>query len=334
MVRSELGQLERLIGEVVKDEDVAQSEANLARMAEQVQAVADTCSGLKLKWVRELFSGVREPVLARYVQYHQAGVTSLSDQVSRKIPAGLAEDAGDPIHQYYFIVLTNLEALLRFLKQGFYKYFDGDYPVSIYRFRIQSEEISRSTAENEIALHQSGVDDNLITSITTSVTKKLSDAWESGISYRQFDHIKSVLSRVAQKVRENPDVTTIDVAHELYGRNFNSYYFLQWYKHRLSTMINAVAENEKLKIILQETKALEMIFVSGDVLFEPELPPINEQLLPWLRQQSPDPSNLSAIFKMNGHERMPLRFSVTQFAFFIRLCYLTGCFRSTTSPIF
>jgi hypothetical protein len=328
LVRSELYQLEKLIAEIVIDGQICGNECHAAGIAKQVHAVVESCSSLKLKWVHELFSSIKEPVLTRYIQYHQAGITSLSNQVSLSIPPDFFQGIGNQLHQFYFTVVTKLEELLQFLKLGFYKYFDKDYPVSADRCRVQAEEIRQFVAETAIALHESDIDPSLVNVLTLSVSNKLTDAKQSGISYRQLDTSQSIVALLRQKARDNSNMTTVEIAHELYRQNFNSYYFNQWYQEYLYRIINAVPEAKREATIIQEVKVLNAIFVERDKIFEPELPAINDQLLPWLRQLSSQQSglNLKAVFKINGNERMPLQFSVTQFALFIRLCYLEGCF--------
>jgi hypothetical protein len=328
LVKSELYQLEKLIGEIVNDEKVSGNERHPTGIAERIQSVIASCSNLKEKWVHELFRPVKEPVVARYVQYHQAGITSLSNQVSMRIPATYFQGIENQIHQLYFIVVSSLEDLLQFLKQGFYKYFDNDYTVSIDHCRVQAEQIHLLLAETQVTLRQSGIDAPLVSAVALSITHKLADAKQWGISYRQLDYYKSILRTISQQLSGHSGITTIRIAQELYRQNFNSYHFNQWYQVFLGSIINAASENKKETIILQEIKLLKLIFVAREKIFEPELPPINDQLLTWLQQLLPGQStpNLKEILKMNGHERMPLQFSVTQFALFVRLCYLEGCF--------
>lgn len=328
MVRSELYQLEKLIAEIVIDEQICGNECHAAGFAKQLQAIVDSCSSLKLKWVHELFSSIKEPALTRYIQFHQAGITTLSNQVSLSIPPAYFQGTGNQAHQLYFTVVTKLEELLQFLKQGFYKYFDQDYPVSAYRCRVQAEGTRQLLAETAIALHKSDIDPSLVNALTLSVNNKLTDANQSGISYRQLDNCQSILALIRQKARDNSSLTTVEIARELYRQNFNSYYFNQWYQEYFRKIINAVPEAQREATILQQVKELNAIYVERDKIFEPELPPVNDQLLPWVGEISPQQSslNLKDVLKMNGHERMPLQFSVTQFALFVRLCYLEGCF--------
>lgn len=328
MVKSELYQLEKLIGEIVGDEKISGNERHPVGIGEQIQSITASCTSLKEKWVHELFSSVKEDVLTRYVQYHQAGITSLSNQVSAMIPASYFQGIENQIHQLYYSIVSNLEELIQFLNQGFYKYFDNNYTVSIDRYRVQVEQIQLQLTEITITLHQSGIDTPLVNAVTVSINNKLADAKQSGISYRQLDYIKSMLDIIRQPVQNNSKQSTIGTAHELYRQNFNSYHFNQWYQEYLSAIINAVSEDKRETTILHEIKLLNSIFVERGKTFEPELPAINDQLLSWLQQLLPGQSslNLKAILKMNGHDRMPLQFSVTQFALFVRLCYLEGCF--------
>lgn len=327
MVKSELHQLEKLVGEIVSDE-VPVHERHLARIAGHVKSIIASCSSLKEKWVHELFSSGKEHVVTRYVQYHQAGVTSLSNQVSNKIPATAFRGLETQIFQLYFSVLSSLEDLLDFLKRGFYKYFDNDYNVSAERCRAEAEKINSLLAEISITLARYEIDTKLTEAFVLSVRNKLGDAKRSGISYRQLEYCKSVLDMINDQLTENSGISTIRIAQELYRHNFNSYQFNQWYQDYLNSIINATAENQREAAILQEIRELKSIFVERDKLFEPELPAINDQLLSWLQQLLPGQTalNLKAILKMNGHDRIPLQFSVTQFALFVRLCYLEGCF--------
>jgi hypothetical protein len=325
LVKSELYQLEKLIGNILNDEPGPGKEQ---QFSEQVKSILVYCESLKEKWTHELFHSVKEPVAARYVQYHQAGVTSLSNLVSLKIPAGYFKGIEDQIHQLYLMIVSHLEDLLRFLKQGFYKYFDHDYPVSIDYCRERCEKVRLLVAELTISLQHSGVDEALVSAISSSFTHKLADAKQSGISYRQLDYCSALPGITIQLLRDRPDIDTMGIAHELYRQNFNSYYFCQWYQGYYGSRINSAAENKKETVIRNEIKQLQLIFVKLQQIFEPELLPVHEQLIPWLQQLLPGQSGLTLKqpLKMNGHERMPLKFSVTQFAFFVRLCYLEGCF--------
>lgn len=130
--------MEKLIGEIVSDEQKKNDRGADSRFADQVKSVAAACASLKGRWVHELFSTVKEPVLTRYIQFHQAGIISLSDQISIRIPAAYFQGTEDQIYHLYHVVVSNIEELLEFLQRGFYKYFDSDHVASIEHCRIQT----------------------------------------------------------------------------------------------------------------------------------------------------------------------------------------------------
>jgi hypothetical protein len=328
LVKSELYQLEKLIAEIVSGEQKTNNGNPPAKFAGQVKSVVAVCTSLKGKWIHELFSSIKEHILTRYVQYHQAGITALSNLVSTRIPASYFQGPENQLYQLYYTVVRSLEELLEFLRQGFYKYFDSDYAVSTDHYRAHAEQISLRLEEVKPLLHKTGIDAALVESIVVSFNNRVTDAKQSGISYRQLNYCHNLLNIISQKVKEQPELATIELANELFRQNFNSYYFNQWYQNYLGTIISAAVENKREVTILAQVKLLGLQFVERHKLFEPELPPINEQLLLWLSQMLPAQSiaPIKDIFKVNGHTRMPLQFSVTQFALFVRLCYLEGCF--------
>jgi len=327
LVKSELHQLEKLVGEIIKNDRVPDNANQATRGLEQVRSVIAACASLKEKWVHELFSNIKEPVLTRYVQYHQAGITSLSNQVSVRIPSTFFQGIENSLYRLYYGVVNDLEELLRFLRQGFYKYFDYNFPVSTELCRVQSKEIFALLADIKAALEKSAVDALLIKAITLSIENRLIDARQSGISYRQLEYCQALLNSINQSISEQAELTTLSLWLQLYRQNFNSYYFNHWYQEYLSAIISGIAEPKKQAAVTVEIKQLKSIFVEQDKIFEPELLPINIQLLDWLQLFLPGAdANLKEVFKINGHERMPLKFSVTQFALFIRLCYLEACF--------
>ena len=327
MVKSELHQLEKLIGEIVSGEQKTNNGNPSSELAGRVETVIATCASLKGKWIHELFSSVKEHILTRYVQYHQAGITALSNQVSLLIPPSYSRGAESHPYQLYFTIVTNLEELLDFLRQSFYKYFDSDYLVSVYQNRLQMEQISAQLADLKHLFRNTKNDAKLAESIIISFNNRLSDGKQSGISYRQLSYCHTLLKLINQKINDNPGISTIEIASVLYRQNFNSYYFNQWYHNYLGAIIGAAEENKRETTILAEIKLLDLLYVEQHKIFEPELPAINEQLLPWLSRMLPtQPVTAKDISKINGHIRMPLQLSVTQFALFVRLCYLEGCF--------
>jgi hypothetical protein len=317
--------LEKEIGNILNDRPVTGKEHQFEA---QVKSVVTHCITLKEKWAHELFHSVKEPVAARYVQFHQAGVTALSNQLSVELPFAYFQGMEDKIHELYLTIVSNLESLLQFLRKGFYKYFDHDYPVSYEQCRERSEKINSLIVALTSALQESGIDEELISAIKLSFEHKLADANELGISYRQLDQCDTLAAMIPRLLNDVTNIGTITLARELYRHNFNSYKFKNWYQGYFSSRISTIAQSKKETAVRDEIDDFRAIFIKQELVFEADLPAISEQLIPWLQQLLPGQpgTDLKAAIKINGHERMPLNFSVAQFAFFVRLCYLEGCF--------
>ncbi|MCR8560359.1 hypothetical protein KXD93_22085 [Mucilaginibacter sp. BJC16-A38] len=327
MLKSELFQLEKLIGEIVNYYEISDSEASLKEVGTKTAHLAGICEGLRLKWVRELFSSVKETIILRYVQYHQAGIISLSDVVYAEIP-GLNENRySQQLNNFYNETINQLEGLLQFLEKSFYKYYDFDHVVSAELCRRESENILNLLKEVISKLVRAGIDQRLIEGLKTAISEKIDNALQSGISYRQVSYLSGILNLIRARTLRG-DFNTDVLAQLLYHQNFNSYYFERWYQSLLtSTIANASKKNKDI-VIQKELETLQSRFVEHGKSFHHELPAINDSLIAWLGLQYIGIQQLSAKItgKMNGHDRMPLNFSVAQFGLFIRLCYLEGCF--------
>lgn len=320
MVRSELHQLEELISEFLNGGQSRTKPVAAAKHAAFLRALAAQCALLKRKWVQNLFSAVKETVLLRYIHYHQAGVTGLANRVTR------AASNHGIIADLYAAVSSELAALVDFLKENFYAYFDKDHPVMLGRWASHTNEIMGLLAEVKNALPPVEADRSPIIALEAGIKAKLQEGHHTPLSYRQLENYTAMLESILLQHRGNAPLTTVVTFQELYRHNFNSYYFGRWYQHQQNTILSNLSAEQQAVHIRKEISLLEGIYVEPGNQFDPELPPVNSQLLAWLESLLPKADHHN-IVSVNGHERMPLQFSVAQFAFFIRLCYLEGCFQ-------
>ena len=330
MLKSELYQLEKFIGDVLNQEYHTDKLGHGKSMAEQVKSAKTLCSDLKQKWIHELFSSAKEQVITRYVHYHQAGITQLSNQISRQIPVlnFLSNEQADLL-QFYEQLLSELEQLLQFLSNNCYQYFDLDHKVSTYYCQRQHEKIVEFKEELK-AYSGIAVERALIEAIAISIEESAAEALTSGISYRQIDHILNVLRMVHQllNIVNEPSTNTLVLA--LYRQNLNSLHFYNWYQEHIIQRVHGSSGKEQEEMVIKEIKALSAIFVDSEKAFEPELPSIEQMFLPWLNERIIDGGKTNkTLVKQNGNGQLPLNLSVPQFALFIRIFYQAGCFPVT-----
>jgi hypothetical protein len=305
LVRSEIHQLEIVVAKILE-----KGEGGGAALAAQCEAVRD-------KFTHALFSPAKDSVLSRYVQFHQAGITALSNKLFRQLTQ--ANNSADA-------VILALESLNDFLKEKFYRFFDLDHPISAWRWHREVQEMTRQQASLEHLLSTSAIDPALAAAITTAFANKVKDSYQIMPGFRHVENHLFLLRAIISWLSTNTDLSTELLALELYRLNFNSYYFIQWYQDNILEKLEDVTDQKRPIIILNAHKRLKSVYVERERLFETDQLPIDEQLLSWFRSLLPGRPEVGAGNSIHGRERMPLQLSVHQFALFIRLCYLEGCF--------
>lgn len=331
MLKSELNKLENYISEIINKHKSLVDLTGQQQMTEQVKSVLEICNELKSKWTHELFSSVKEQVITRYVQYHQAGITQLSNQITGMIPVNDPRKSNSTGPEHFFgQILSELEELLSFLRHQLYHHFDLDYKTTSYSFRQQCAQIDdfrqklASYSENEIEIP-------LVEVIGISVREMTDDALQRGISYRQTGHTLNMLRMTHQLIHGVQGTTTGILAHSLYRQNLNTKWFLNWYRDHIQRQVNNIQSNQdQTNFLRQQINALEGVFVDPEKAFEPELPSTDLVLLPWLYEISGDyDKTLRTLNKTDIPVRLALNLSVPQFALFIRVFSKVGCFADT-----
>jgi hypothetical protein len=330
LLKSELYQLEKYVGDILSKEQEENTNRHPGKLEAELRNVQTLCHSLKTKWVHELFSSVKEHVIQRYVQYHQAGLTSLSNQISRRLASDDFQTANNIFYlDGYRQLLSDLESLLYFFKHSFYKYFDLDYKITVYQCHRKVSEFNEFAEDLKEPANLRPSLTPLISVLLSSIGDLYEEAHIEGISYRQAEHAVSLIRTAFHMLNVIKDIAPEDLAKSLYKQNFNTLYFFNWYKDFLTARISLSArEIGNEKAIKEEITALENLFVDPAKNLEPELPSIDFMIINWLKEQAPGkeqavPPETTKKFT-NG--QLALNLSVAQFAMFIRIFYQAGCF--------
>lgn len=328
MLRSELYELEKVVGAIFTETPTDSRPANRDNLAEQVRRVRTVCAELKHKWTQQLLSTAKDQIVKRYVQYHEAGIIQLSDQYS-----------GDASIIYFSSIQNNslfdginqeLEQLLDFLRHKFYQYFDVDHKISQHRCQKLGDDLRKHLIELKGKVPPE-IDKALVDTVIFSVEEMIEDAMYSGISYRQFDHVIGIL-RITDQLLNIVQATTTDIlARALYKQNFNTLHFQNWYKEAFSNKLAQLPDDmARQQLVDQELQRMASVFVNPDKVFESELASIDLILPAWLLDKKEKPER-PVFVKINGEGNFPLNLSVPQFAMFIRVFSQVGCFPVTNA---
>jgi hypothetical protein len=274
------------------------------------------CEKARNNWTTRIFSAAKDHVISRYVLFHQAGITQLSDRVDRANPALPAAGKSLFIQE----ILAELEQLLQFLRQRCYRFFDLDYHVSAYTVR-QEKLVIAAYLDQIAASATRGAAPELLSLLCADVEDYLADGQVSGLSYRRLAKIDGLLTLVLDELNRGDAATTERLVRILFKRNLNSHRFANWLRSHYQ---NRAGEPENR--IAREADALFDICVNPDDRFIRELPSIDEQILPWLRLQVTDVTTDPLAAYPGTDEQMRLVLSVPQFAMFVRVFHKNGCF--------
>ncbi len=325
MLKSVLYDIEKFVREAL---DLPDQTGKIPNKKES-GTIKSLCAKLKEKWIQGIFSSTREQVIARYIQFHQAGITRLSNDLSVRLAAiDFPEKDQHSQGLFYQEILIELELLLFFLWHECRPYFDLNYPVSLFHGKQQYDQVLEKLTVMETRA-RSIIDQSLLSVVSLSVKESAEEAIHTGISYRQLSRNIDLLRLMDRIFWKNPETSRMQLADLLYKNNLNTLRFFRWFRdHCLDQLHELPDRKDKEKWLHAEIKRLEVLFVDPKKPFEPELPAIDQQILPWLRLQLENtPRKMSKKTDgANGNGPMPLVLSVTQFAMFVRVFQQTGCF--------
>jgi hypothetical protein len=325
LLRSEIIELQKSVGALLENNSAATNASYQQHLAEQVTYIQNLCIDLKKKWTHELLSSAKEPVIKRYVQFHQAGIVQLSDRISAQMPAlNLADEASIIQRRAYLQVNSSLEEVLDFLRHQFYQYFDIDHKTTFYYCQLLKVKVADFEPDLKAYDHPA-VDNTLINVLLTSVEEIVTEGEVSGISYRLAEQALKLARFTHQLLFFGTNATTATLMRAFYQQNVNTFHFYHWYQVYISDKLALLKDQKDKQVILaREVEALSGIFVNPDKALQPELPATDIFIKQWVQEQI---SPKSGQTKMSaGTTQLPLNLSVPQFALFIRICYKTSCF--------
>lgn len=323
MLRSEITELQESVAELLQKYTTGKGSGFVNDLAGQTSAIAKLCAALKNKWTHELLTSAKDTVIKRYVQFHEAGLVELSDQITAAILPAEAAGANHAVRAELYRLLAKLENVLDFLRHQFYPYFDVDHKATFYHCQVlkQQFETVRPVFDEFVATAR---EPSLVNVMITSVDEVLEESMFTGISYRQATQVLNLAHMTHDLILAGKANTPL-LLRAFYQQNLNSFHFFHWYQVYISGLLAPMKDpKEKEALIGQQLAALVGNYVSRDKALQPELPPTDVFLMKWLREQTGTTDGTSTVTAET--EQLPLNLSVPQFALFVRLLYKTGCF--------
>jgi hypothetical protein len=319
LLKSELSNVEDCVGIIVNTKETI-SESGIADVqATLFERLVFACADLKQRMISEVFGPAKDHVIRRYVQFHQAGLITLSDvvfQQLRKVDVPLIPGRTELLIR----TLSALQQLLEFIAGQFYAYFDLIHGITQYESDLTSNQFRSKIETLAPSLERQPIDPSLVNVFFRSMEDSLDQLRVQTISYEQAIYVEQLLQLI-QLHLEDGDMDTQRFTALLYQQNFNSVYFESWYRQNHLTDQSGGKHNESKKLTIEPISQVLGISAGRK--------PLDMLLRDWLSdQQSAVQQSATRKIKQEAVvSRMPLILSVPQLALFVRLCYLEGCFQ-------
>jgi len=318
LLKSELSNLEACVGIILNNNEIIKSGGTSAGQGALYDQFHTACVELKQRMISEVFGPSKDHVIRRYVQFHQAGLITLSDiifQQVRKVDVPMVPGKSELLIR----VLNTLQELLDFIGQQFYPHFDVLHGISQYASDITSNNFRTKVETLAPLLERQPIDPSLVTVFYESMEECLDQLRLQPITYEQANYMDQLLKLVYFQLEEQT-IDTARFAGLLYRQNFNSTSFESWYRKYHLTVHNGKLADERLSAI---EPVLQEIGISVN------RKPIDVLLREWTTVLLTSNGESSKRVKIQEPKisRLPLVLSVPQLALFVRLCYLEGCFQ-------
>ncbi|MGN6396695.1 MAG: hypothetical protein ACTHMI_14085 [Mucilaginibacter sp.] len=309
--------MEACAGIILNDNEIIKSSGTSEGQGALYDQFNAACAELKQRMISEAFGPAKDHVIRRYVQFHQAGLITLSDRIFqqvRKVDVPIVPGKSELLIR----ALETLQQLLDFIGQQFYRHFDVLHGISQYASDITSNNFRTKVELLSPLLERQPIEPSLITVFYESMEECLDQLRLQAITYEQANYIDQLLKLVHFQLEEQT-IDTARFANLLYRQNFNSTYFESWYrKYHLTVHTGQLAD--------EGASAIEPVIQELGIF--PHRKAIDVLLREWT----------TAVLSSNGEAkrvkaqeskmpRLPLILSVPQLALFVRLCYLEGCFQ-------
>lgn len=319
LLRSELSNLETCAGIILNHNEIIKSGDTSVGQEALYDQFNTACRALKQRMISEVFGPTKDHVIHRYVQFHQAGLITLSDTIFQQLRK--ADVPAIPGKSELLVrVLTTLQELLDFIRQQFYPHFDVLHGITQYASDITSNDFRSKVELLGPLLAHHPIDPSLITVFFESMEECLDQLRLQTITYEQANYLDQLLKLVHFQLGDQ-SMNTARFAGLLYRQNFNSTYFESWYRKYRLAIHNGNLSHEDFSSAIEPV--IQQLGISAN------RKPIDVLLREWMTAtlNSKEESSNGVKTQESKISRLPLVLSVPQLALFVRLCYLEGCFQ-------
>lgn len=319
MLKSELFNVEECVGIILNHKEIISPTGGAEEQISMFHRVSNACADLKQRMISEVFGPAKDHVIRRYVQFHQAGLVTLSDRVFQQLRS-INQPLVPGKTELLIHTLETLQQLLDYIAHQFYTHFDTIHSITQFQSDHTSNHLRTEIEHIAPLLEKTAIEPSLAEAFLRSMEDCLDNLRVKTISVDQQRYFESLLKIIKLHLEDMQSDTT-SFCDLLYHQNFNSTYFEVWYRE------NYLHLNIPGNIKEDQLLNIQPVITTHGIY--PHRQPLDELLREWIASVSGrQTGKLEKSKNQEGKtERLPLILSVPQLALFVRLCYLEGCFQ-------
>lgn len=282
-----------------------------------------------------LFELENESRLETLVQFHQATIIQLVDQLSDSLGQVGASAEGATKFQLWKLLNDQLEILLTFIESHLSKYFDLDKKIPNPYMLLEKNSFNEKLQGIHSQMQTRGIDPVLAELILFPVNAALQMKIDFSITYRRLIYIKQLLKDLDIVLSTDTGSPAFeDIFKLLVYLNFNSSYLI----HYVIKKITGEAQEQnhvagQLEGLCRWLKILNQCHTKPSFALKSSRPSLQEQLTTWLTEEIcfiEKKKQLTLLIPPTNQpmysegQKIDTVFSVSQLAFLIRLMKETG----------
>ena len=277
---------------------------------------------IKESITRTVFSNITEVVLERYVQYHQAGVIELADQLQSFLVKASPDEQTSLVIDFF---ISQLFLLLGYIERFFGKYFNNEEKLpEAYRGLIVRE-LSGTIDALCASVSRHIVSEPLKASVLAYLESFNSGNLPPNFNFRNLAYLKTFIEELTGMfLSAGTHDWDTELSAELIYVNFNHLAFFSYLqasvKSELEQADSAEKYRQRLRQFLSDFKSRKS---KPGFSYHPQWPDLKAMLESWIQDEmlvfSPGVLPEMVQAKNEGDEKLLLQFSVAQLALLIRL---------------
>jgi hypothetical protein len=270
-IKYELLEIERMISEGESKSDIEKSA--VSTLNDQLQTEVER---IKKTLIHEVFNFDDERHLERYIQFHQQALIGLLDKLDHQ-----SQMYTSGKRDFYGLIYSHLDQVLRFIERHFVKYFDQDSKAPEGYLALARKESKEGIERLAKALSERMADERIVSLVLHVMQHIVDSKGESKITFREVMYAKEMQKELSLLTERN---SISDINEELrqimYYLNYNSVKVITYHAHHISSLLEAAdTRTEKIERLSLVMKNISQSQTKPGIRYNSETPSIKEQLI-------------------------------------------------------